>query len=150
MIIDRLENSAKYEALNPLFKKAFEYLRSLNLAQIETGKTILDGYDLYVTVSNSSLKDKNVAKLEVHNNYIDIQLPISKAEGFGWSGRNILRNESAPFDAEKDIQFFEDTIQTYFNIEPDNFVIFFPEDGHAPCIGEGTVTKIVVKVRVVS
>jgi YhcH/YjgK/YiaL family protein len=148
MIIDRLGNSALYESLNPLFKKAFDYLKSLDLTKIEAGKTSLEGNDLYVSVSNSNLKDKENAKLEVHNNYIDIQLPVSKAEGFGWIGRKKLKKETAPYDAEKDILFFDDQPQTYFSIEPGNFAIFFPEDGHAPCIGEGSVMKIVVKVKI--
>jgi YhcH/YjgK/YiaL family protein len=148
MIIDHLENSALYESLNPLFKKAFDYLKSLDLTKIEAGKTSLEGNDLYVSVSNSNLKDKENAKLEVHNNYIDIQMPVSKAEGFGWIGRKKLKKETAPYDAEKDIQFFDDRPQTYFSIEPGNFAIFFPEDGHAPCIGEGSALKIVVKVKI--
>ncbi|MDR1809139.1 MAG: YhcH/YjgK/YiaL family protein [Prevotella sp.] len=147
MIIDHLENSALYEPLNPLFKKAFNFLKSLDLTKIETGKTLLEGNDLYVTVSNSALKDKVNAKLEVHNNYIDIQLPVSKAEGFGWLARKELKNETAPYNAEKDIQFFDDRPQTCFSVAPGNFAIFFPEDGHAPCIGEGSVLKIVVKVK---
>ncbi|GAB6012409.1 NanQ anomerase/TabA/YiaL family protein [Viscerimonas tarda] len=148
MIIDHLKNSAQYEQLNPLFKKAFDYLKSLDFSKIEAGKIQLEGADLYVSISNSNLKTKENAKLEVHNNYIDIQLPVSKAEGFGWIGRNELAQESAPYNTEKDIQFFDDKPKTYFNLEPGNFAIFFPEDGHAPCVGEGAVLKIVVKVRV--
>jgi YhcH/YjgK/YiaL family protein len=148
MIIDHLENSAQYELLNPLFKKAFDYLKSLNFAQLEAGKTLIEGDSLYLSVSNSTLKTKENAKLEVHNNYIDIQLPVSKAEGFGWISRKKLKKEAAPYNPEKDIQFYEDSPQTYFAVEPGNFAIFFPEDGHAPCIGEGTVLKIVVKVKV--
>lgn len=148
MIIDHLKNSAQYEQLNPLFKKAFDYLKSLDFSKIEVGKTQIEGTDLFISISNSNLKTKEDAKLEVHDKYIDIQMPISKAEGFGWIARNELTAESAPFNTEKDIQFFEDKAKTYFSVEPGNFAIFFPEDGHAPCIGEGTILKIVVKVKV--
>lgn len=148
MIIDSLKNSACYESLHPLFKEAFEYLKSLDFSKLEIGKTELKGKDLFVSVSNSKLKAKENAKLEVHDNYIDIQLPVSKAEGFGWINRSNLKKEAAPFNTEKDIQFFEDESETYFSIEPGNFAIFFPGDGHAPCIGEGEVVKIVVKVKV--
>ena len=148
MIIDSLKKSARYEQLNPRFKKAFDYLKSLDFANLEPGKMELEGRDLHVSISNSNLKTKENAKLEVHDNYIDIQLPVSKAEGFGWTYRGNLKKEAAPFNTEKDIQFFEDESETYFTVEPGNFAIFFPEDGHAPCIGDGQVLKIVVKVRV--
>ena len=148
MIIDHLKNSAQYEQLNPLFKKAFDYLKSLDFSKIEVGKTEIEGTDLFISISNSNLKTKEDAKLEIHDKYIDIQMPVSKAEGFGWIGRRDMKSEAAPFDVEKDIQFFTDKPQTYFSVEPGNFAIFFPEDGHAPCIGEGTILKIVVKVKV--
>ena len=34
-----------------------------------------------------------------------------------------------------------------FTLSPGEFVIFFPEDAHAPCIGEGVIRKMVAKVR---
>lgn len=148
MIIDSLENASRYESLNPRFKKAFEYLKSLDFSKLEPGKHEIEGRELHVSISNSNLKTKENAKLEVHNNYLDIQLPISKAEGFGWTARQKVKKEVAPFNTEKDIQFFEDKPETYFTIEPGNFVIFFPEDAHAPCVGEGEILKIVVKIRV--
>lgn len=148
MIIDSLENSHLYEHINPLFPKAFEYLKSIDFSKLEIGKTELQGKDLFVGVSNSTLKEKENAKLEVHNNYIDIQIPVSKEEIFGWKSRKDLRNEAAPFNTEKDIQFFTDKPETYFNLQPKKFAILFPNDAHAPCIGEGEVLKIVVKVKI--
>ncbi|NDW17532.1 DUF386 domain-containing protein [Dysgonomonas sp. 216] len=148
MIIDNLKSSARYEHMNPYFKKAFDYLKSLDFSKIEVGKVILDGENLIFNVSDSTLKTEENAKLEVHDKYIDIQMPVSKVEGFGWLHRSDLKQESAPFNTEKDIQFFEDKAQTYFDLQPGSFAIFFPDDAHAPCIGNGTIRKIVVKVKV--
>lgn len=47
----------------------------------------------------------------------------------------------------KDIRFFDDEPETFYTLRPGQFTIFFPEDGHAPMIGEGNVRKIIVKVR---
>jgi len=148
MIIDNLKSSSQYEHMNPLFKKAFDYLKTLDFSKLEVGKTQLEGTDLVVNVSDSNLKTKESAKLEVHDKFIDIQMPVSKAEGFGWLHRSELKKEAAPFNTEKDIQFFEDKTNTYFDLEPGNFAIFFPDDAHAPCVGEGVIRKIVVKVKV--
>jgi hypothetical protein len=35
-----------------------------------------------------------------------------------------------------------------FSIERRTFAIFFPEDVHAPMIGEGTIKKLVIKVKI--
>lgn len=148
MIIDSLSNTAPYEQTNPLFKKAFEYIKTLDFSRLEVGKTILDGDNLFVSVSDSTLKSKDKAKLEVHNSYIDIQLPISKEETFGWSSRTNLKSEAAPFNNEKDIQFFNDSPDSYITIKPGDFLIFYPQDAHAPCIGEGNILKIIVKIKI--
>jgi hypothetical protein len=44
MIIDTLENGGKYTSLHPLFGKAFEFLNSIDLKNVEAGKfEISDG-----------------------------------------------------------------------------------------------------------
>jgi YhcH/YjgK/YiaL family protein len=147
MILDNLDNSALYEQLNPLFKEAFDYLKSVDFSKAGVGKTELKGKDLFVIVSDSDMKTETDAKMEVHNNYIDIQLPVSKAETYGWKARVELKEPRDPFNEEKDIQFFFDKGTTLVTAVPGNFAIFFPQDGHAPCIGEGEIRKVVVKIR---
>ncbi len=146
MIIDSLKNSDRYENLNPYFKQAFDYLNSADFAQLEAGKIKLNGDALIVNINDTNLKTKEAAKLEVHNKYIDIQVPVSCPEAFGWKDRENCTETKAPFDTDKDIEFFADVPTTYFTLMPGEFVIFFPEDGHAPCVGEGPIRKIIIKV----
>lgn len=148
MILDSLENAEAYYGMHPLFKQAFEYLKSIDFSTTQVEKIELDGKNLFVMISDSDLKVAENAKLEVHNNYIDIQLPISKAETFGWKPRADLVEESEPFNVERDIQFFRDKTDSLFTVSPGNFCVFFPTDGHAPCIGEGQIRKIVVKIKI--
>lgn len=148
MILDSLKNAEKYYVQHPLFKEAFDYIKSVNFLYAEIGKTELKGKDLFVIVSDSDMKAQTDAKIEVHNKYIDIQLPISKAESYGWISRNSLKEEKSSFDEERDIQFFEDKSTTLFTVIPGDFVVFFPSDGHAPCVGEEKIRKVVVKIRI--
>ena len=46
-----------------------------------------------------------------------------------------------------DILLFDDVPQTFYTMRPGQFTVLFPEDGHAPMVGEGTVRKIIVKER---
>jgi len=148
MILDSLKNSALYENVNPRMKKAFALIASTDWTKMEPGIHELDGKDIYVNVMERELKQKSDAKLEVHNEYIDIQVLVTgKEEAFGWSERKDLRMPQGGVDAEKDIQFFDDVPQTYYTLRPGQFTVLFPEDGHAPMVGEGTVRKIIVKVR---
>jgi len=36
----------------------------------------------------------------------------------------------------------------YFQLTNHQFAIFFPEDVHAPMIGEGQIKKMVIKVKI--
>ncbi|WP_029904746.1 YhcH/YjgK/YiaL family protein [Prevotella sp. 10(H)] len=147
MIIDNLKNAEAYYNLHPLFKEAFEYLKSGDFIKAENGKIEFKGEDLFAIISDSDMKASTDAKIEVHNKYIDIQIPVSKPETYGWKSRTELNEEKDVFDNYKDIQFFEDKATTEITAIPGNFVIFFPQDGHAPCIGEGKIRKVVVKIR---
>ena len=80
MVVDRLENLEKYASLNPLFAQAIEFLQSHDLNAMEVGKTELKGKDLVVNVAQTTPKAKEQAKLETHNEFIDIQIPLSGAE----------------------------------------------------------------------
>lgn len=149
MVIDSLNHTSIYEKINPLFKKAFDYIKSININNLQVGKTEIDE-NIYMMVSDSDLKHQNEIKLEVHNQYIDIQIPVSKTETYGWKGRSELKIPNGSFDDTKDIQFFDDKIESLASVTPGNFAIFWPQDGHAPCIGQGKIRKIIIKIKVLS
>ena len=77
MVVDTLENLEKYASLNPLFAQAIEFLKSHDLQAMEIGKTELKGKDLLVNIAQTKPKTKEEAKLETHNEFIDIQIPLS-------------------------------------------------------------------------
>lgn len=147
MILDSLSNAEKYYELHPLFKDAFDYIKSTNFEDASLGKMELKGDDLFAIISDSDMRTQAEAPLEVHNEYIDIQLPVSCTEVFGWKSRAELVQEDEVFDPKRDIQFFKDEYTSLISVAPGNFVVFFPQDGHAPCIGNGTVRKVVIKIR---
>lgn len=148
MIFDSLNNSARYESVHPRLKRAFELIAATDWTAVEPGIHKLDGRDIFVNVIECPLKERADAKLEVHDAYIDIQVLITgDEESFGWSERRDLKLPLGPFSTEKDIRLFDDVPQTYYTLRPGQFTILFPEDGHAPMVGEGTIRKIIVKVR---
>ena len=148
MILDNLEKAANYFNLHPLFEKAFEYIRSLDMSNATTGTVEIEGAHLKASVVEVSLKSKAGAKLETHKRFIDIQIPVEKEEVFGWKSLSNLKEPENEYDSQNDIRFFTDKPSTYVNVAPGEFIIFSPEDGHAPLIGEGMTKKIILKVAV--
>ena len=146
MILDSLKNAASVRSLNPLFKQAFAFIQKNDLSKMEPGKTILDGDKLFVSIMEIDGKPPEAAKMESHVKYIDIQVVISGVETMGWTAIEHCTDAMEPYDKEKDVQFFTNKPTTLITVNPGEFVIFFPEDGHAPGIGNGPIKKAVVKV----
>ncbi len=147
MVVDTLDNLEKYASLNPLFPKAIEFLRTHDLNAMEIGKTELQGADLVVNIAQTSPKTKEEAKLETHNVFIDIQIPLSGVEVMGYTAGSDCAPADALYNAEKDITFFEGLADAYIPVKPGMFAIFFPQDGHAPGITPDGVKKVIVKVK---
>ena len=146
MVIDKIENLEKYASLNPLFSQAIEFLKSTDLNAHEIGKVKLQGDDLVVNFAQARSKTKEEAKLETHNRFIDIQIPLDGVEVMGYTPRADLPD--AEYNAEKDITFYPGLAESYLTIKPGMFAIFFPEDGLAPGVTPDGVKKVIVKVLV--
>ena len=148
MIIDTLKNASKYFNVHPLFAKAFEYINKIDWSKTEVGKyDITDG--LKAIISNAPGKTKEASiKFECHNKNIDIQFCIDGNETIGWKPREKCEMENGAYNEEKDVQLFSDAPDMYFQLTNGQFAIFFPEDVHAPMIGEDTIKKLVIKVKI--
>ena len=147
MIIDTLSNAHRYMNLHPRFAAAFEFINNQNLATIEVGKYPIDGPDLHASVSLKEAYTRAAAKFECHDHWIDIQVCPAGKEQMGWSARERVSVPAGEYNSEKDVTFWNDTPETYFTLQAGQFAIFFPEDAHAPQIGEGEIKKLVVKIR---
>lgn len=148
MILESIENSKRVEALHPLFKQAFEYIKSTDFSKLEDGKQDVGTPPFTVSIASLFGKEKAEAAIETHKKFIDIQLPLLGVEKIGWKPGDQLQEESVPYNEEKDIAFYVDKPTAYTKIYPGQFAIYFPEDGHAPGIGEGNIRKVVIKIPV--
>lgn len=149
MIIDTLENASRYSGLHPLFAKAFDYIKMTGLEQTEPGKYDIDGENLKAVFMNKKGMSaaESIAKFECHNKNIDIQLCLAGSESIGWKPRQDCILPKGDYNSEKDVQFYNDAPDMYFQLKPGQFAIFYPEDVHAPMIGEGEIKKLVIKVK---
>ena len=147
MIIDKLENLKKYESVNPLFAKVVEFLQQNDLNALEAGKHEIVGKDLFVNIQVAKGKTPDEAVIETHDKMIDIQIPITAAETFGYTQRDQL--PKAEYNAEKDITKIPNlAADSYVTCQPGMMAIFFPQDGHAPCIaGVPEFKKAIFKVK---
>ena len=148
MIVDTIENLGKYVALNPLFADVVEFLKNHDLQSMEPGKYPIKDKDLFMNLQVAQQRTKDTAFLETHIEMIDIQIPITCAETFGYTPLCDL--PAFDYNAEKDTTKYGDTKpQTFVTVNPGQFAIFFPQDGHMPCIiDEPEIKKAIFKVKI--
>ncbi|KAF2335842.1 YhcH/YjgK/YiaL family protein [Flavobacterium nitrogenifigens] len=149
MIIDSLPNAAKYYGLHPNFKKAFEYVAQNDIANLEEGAyEIGEGLKLIVIVGEGSTREESIKGFECHDKNIDIQISIIGPETFAWKPREKCINPNGDYSEERDVRFFHDKPDMFFEIKEKQFTILFPEDVHSAMIASGLLKKIVIKVKI--
>lgn len=145
MIIDKIENLKLYKGLNPLMGMVLEFLQQNNLSTLDNGKHSILGNRLFVNIEDDKGKSKQDAVMEFHRKMIDIQIPLNEPETYGYTPVSDL--PYADFDTTKDIAKLQGVApREYITAKPGEFVMFFPQDGHAPCIADGILHKAIFKV----
>ncbi|EON79329.1 hypothetical protein 22 [Lunatimonas lonarensis] len=150
MIIDSLANAARYYSVHPLFQEAFEHIQKQDLNNLAPGKSDISSDRLKsIVFVDAPLKTEaeSLAKFECHDKNIDIQLCVSGLETIGWKPRESCTQLKGEYNPEKDVSYYADQPDMYFQLGAGQFAILFPEDVHAPMIGEGVVSKLVIKVK---
>jgi len=149
MIVDSLHNASKYYSLHPNFKKAFDYVNQNDISQLEDGAIeIGEGLKLIAISGQGSTKEESIKGFECHDKNIDIQISIQGPETFAWKPREKCISPNGTYSDERDVRFFHDKPDTFFELQEKQFAILFPEDVHSAMIGEGALRKIVIKVAV--
>ncbi len=150
MIFDRLSNSKQYEKLNEKFKNGFDFLKNNNLKEMKDGRyDIAEG--VFANVQSLKTKNKTAKKWEAHKDYIDIQYVIKGEECMGYGILEDFKKVVVPYDKEKDIEFLDGEKFNYINVNENDFVIFYPNDVHAPMLSvkeDVEIKKVIVKIKI--
>lgn len=146
MVVDTMENIGKYVSLNPLFEEMVKFINTHDLATLEVGKHPIVGNDLFVNIAVANGKTEEEAVFETHRKMIDVQIPLDAPETYGYTPLCDLPD--VEYNEEKDITKYPGVkAETLVNCKPGEFAIFFPQDGHQPCIGTGTIHKAIFKIK---
>ena len=148
MILDELAAARRYCGLHALFREGFEFLARPDLESLEGGRHELRGDRLFALVNRDPGRGRSGARLEAHRKYIDIQYLVSGNEEIGWRPTGQCDTLSEAYDDDRDIMFFADEPLTWITLPAGKFMIFYPEDAHAPLAASRLNTKVVLKVAV--
>jgi YhcH/YjgK/YiaL family protein len=148
--INRKEFAISYYKNKDRWDKAFTFLKSTDLKNIEVKRHDIDGNNVYALVSQYLTKNEEDAKYEAHRNYADIQYVITGTEQMGIAPMSELGEVTTAYNAANDIEFMTVKKGTQYTATPEKVFFFFPSDIHRPSvkIGENAqVKKVVIKVK---
>jgi len=149
MIFDSIENAELYYGLGEKFKKAFEFLKKSDLADLPLEIIEIEGDNVFAIPQRYLTKNETDARWESHRKFIDIQYVVFGSENIGFVLEDYL-DELEPYDEEKDVEFFSGD-GDYVQVNEGEFAIFFPDDAHKPGLkvsANEEVYKIVIKIKV--
>jgi YhcH/YjgK/YiaL family protein len=148
MIYDTLDQADRYSASHPGFAAGFAYLRKTDFSRLSPGRNEVDGQRMYLMLNVAKGVGKEKAKLEVHRQYIDIQLTLSGTDEIGWRPLTACTETHTSYQADGDYALYNDKPELWIPVPPKHFAIFFPGDTHAPMGAECDLRKAVLKVAV--
>ncbi|WES70775.1 YhcH/YjgK/YiaL family protein [Superficieibacter sp. HKU1] len=131
-------------------EKALEFLRTTDFRQLDPGVKEIDGKDIFAQIIDLTTREAQENKPEVHRRYLDIQFLAWGEEKIGIAIDNGNNEISESLLEQRDIIFYHQSEnESFIEMVPGSYAIFFPQDVHRPgCnkIAATPIRKIVVKV----
>jgi YhcH/YjgK/YiaL family protein len=151
MIYDRKQNLEQYKGISQNLDCAIDYLLRMDFTNMEAGKYSVKDDEVFALVQTPETRGREQALWESHRKYIDIQYLLCGKEKIGFQSIDTL-TVSQPYDPQKDIAFYQDNNGGFLTeLEPDTFVVCFPNDAHMPLVCSAQpqlIKKVVVKVKI--
>ena len=148
MILTDLKNLRRYKCLNEHFTTLISYLESSELLAASLGRITVDGDNVFINNICVSGVPRESQVLEMHKKYIDVHILLEGSETIGVKLLAQINSFSKEYDEDGDCLISEEQADYYINMIPGCIMICFPEDAHAPAIGNGVIRKAIAKVVV--
>jgi biofilm protein TabA len=146
MILCSIRDFSRYQGLCPRFAAVAEALAQLDVTTLLEGRHELLG-DQVFWIGAPRTPTRKEACLEAHRRYIDVQVVLTGVDTMGWAPLGLCHRVQEPYSPDKDIVFYGDPAISRIPVTAGHLAIFFPEDAHAPLLGEGElVDKCVFKI----
>ena len=134
-------------------QKALRFLAANDFAHMNAGEIEIDGRDLFAIIMDKHTGPVSERAPETHVKYIDVQYLVSGRESLGFSRVSDSLVIATDALEEKDLMLYENALshESFINMIPGDFAVFFPADVHRPLCTYGepmAVRKVVVKIAV--
>lgn len=134
MITGKIENWKEVINPTPLVEKAIAWVEEHKDGNVEAGRHIVDGDNLFVDVNKYTTFSVADGVFEAHRKYIDLQFMIKGKEQMFQTSVDGLKVHTE-YNPEKDAILFEQPEERTLEcqvVSAGEFAVFGPEDAHMP------------------
>ena len=151
MIVECVEKGNTIFPKNPAFQKAIRFIKKALNEDLAVRRYEIQGDDIFARVMAYPLKDRDIARYEAHEKYVDIQASLIGAEGMECFFL-VDQQPLGEYNIDKDVIFYnnQELFTARVDVYPGTFVVFFPHDVHKPQLKVDDmqdVKKVVVKIK---
>jgi biofilm protein TabA len=149
--VSKVEFAKQYHNNKSAWDKAFAFMRDSDLTKLKPGKYVIDGDNVYASITEAPEKEFEHTAWESHRKYTDLQYVIMGKEKIGVAPVSAATVIKPYNEAGDGASYTADG--KYYIAEPCTFYLFFPEDAHRPGIkvdSYDVVKKLVIKIKVVN
>ncbi|WP_045448732.1 YhcH/YjgK/YiaL family protein [Citrobacter sp. S-77] len=133
-------------------ERALDFLRTTDFRTLEPGVVEIDGKNIFAQIIDLTTRNVDENRPEVHRRYLDIQFLAWGEEKIGVAIDTGNNEISESLLEQRDIIFYRNSEhESFFEMVPGSYAIFFPQDVHRPGCHKTVATairKIVVKVAI--
>jgi YhcH/YjgK/YiaL family protein len=148
--INKREFAISYFKNKESWDKAFNYLKTTDLQNLEVGRHEIDSDKVFALIAEYITKEEYEIQFETHRKYVDVQYLISGIEQMSITHETNKTGIHTPYDEGIDKEFLIVGESSHYVATPERFFVFFPPDLHRTDIKlfeNSPVKKIVVKVK---
>lgn len=148
MITGTLENAERVFPLHKGFKTLFDFVLAHDFDNMPLGKIEIQGSDVYVVNVRTVGVAPQKQLLEMHQKYIDVHIALADGESIGLKAIEDLKHYTKEYTESDDCALSDDAPEYFVPLKKGEFAIVYPEDAHAPAVGDGEIVKLIGKIKI--
>lgn len=148
MILTDIDTYHQLGASHEAVVALLDYVRAHDLLHAEPGCIAIDGKNAFINNVQAQCAGKQERLIELHREYIDVHVLLEGEETIGWKYAPEICSYTQPYSEASDCALSAERPTKYFTLHPGDVAIAFPDDGHAPAIGSGTIRKLIGKIKI--
>lgn len=146
MIVNSLKNISIYTSVYPHLKEAVDFIQNIGFDKLVTGQNEVSD-NFYIMKNVGEKKSDFEGVLEVHKEWIDIHIPLTDDEIIAFKEISECKNLTKEYDPKNDYALYDEEDISQVTLAKGYFAIIDTTMSHMAMLGEGSMAKLVFKIR---